>query len=58
MSSLVEDDQWRDEPRSYNPLAVDENDWLYYRHIYTDNLPETKTVLSFFDDFINSHDDR
>ena len=57
VSSLVEDDRWRDEPRSYNPLAADENDWLYYLHIYTDNLPETKTVLQSFDDFIKTYDD-
>ena len=51
-SSLVEDDEWKDEPPSHNPLATDKNDWLYYRHIYTDNLPETKQVLAIFDDVI------
>jgi len=39
-----EDEQFRDEPLSNNPNAVDEFDWLYLDHIYTYDLPETKEV--------------
>ncbi len=41
---IFEDEQFRDEPLSNNPDAVDENDWLYLDHIYTYNLPETREI--------------
>ncbi len=41
---IYEDEQFRDEPPSGNPAAIDENDWKYLDHIYTYNLPETKEI--------------
>lgn len=45
VATIWEDDRYLDEPESGNPAAIDENDWLYYDHIYTYNLPETRDVL-------------
>ena len=38
---MIEDEQFRDEPLSGNP-DMGPDDWDYYDHIYTYNLPETR----------------
>jgi glycosidase len=55
--TIWEDDRWLDEPPSGDPNAADENDWLYYDHIYTINLPETRNILKEFYETIKSYGD-
>ena len=55
--TIWEDDRWLDEPPSGDPNAADENDWLYYNHIFTVNLPETRTILKQFYDTIKEYGD-
>ena len=42
---MVEDESLQDEPPSGDPNAIDENDYFYLNHIYTNNLPETRDLL-------------
>lgn len=53
---LVEDDQFRDEPRSF--ISSDPETYTYLFHIYTYTLAETRSVLGQFYDFIQTYGDR
>ena len=55
ISHLIEDDQLLDEPRSYNPDAVDEMDWKYLEHIYTNNQNLTRTIVSDVSTFVKEN---
>ncbi len=44
MLTIYEDEEFRDEPLSNDPEAVDEYDYKYLDHIYTYDLPETKQI--------------
>jgi len=46
VSHLIEDDELLDEPASNDPEAVDDLDWKSLEHIYTNNQPETRMILS------------
>lgn len=48
MAHIWEDEQLLDEPLSNNPDALDENDYNYYDHIYTNNLEGTRVILGEF----------
>lgn len=50
---LVEDDQFRDEALSGN--TNDSNSYHYTQHIYTDNLPETRAVLTELWNYIREY---
>lgn len=55
---LVEDEELRDEPRSFNPRASEiDNDYL--NHIYTNNQPETYEIIyewrKLVDDYTATH---
>lgn len=54
---IWEDDRYLDEPPSGFPNAINEDDWWYYRHIYTYNLPGTRdNVLSEFHGHITDYE--
>ena len=46
ISHLIEDDKLLDEPLSHNPEAVDEWDWKYLDHIYTNNQNLTRHLVA------------
>ena len=48
VTKLVEDDRWLDEPSADDPNVTDPGDWLYYDHIYTNDLPGTREILKEF----------
>lgn len=48
VAHIWEDEQLLDEPLSNNPDALDENDYNYYDHIYTNNLEGTRVILGEF----------
>ena len=50
---LVEDEQFRDEPLS--GLTNDTDDYDYTVHIYTENLPETRAVLTELWDYVKNY---
>lgn len=52
---IWEDVHFYDEPESGNPDVTDPNDYGYYNHIYTANLPETREILGQFHQLIKSY---
>ena len=52
ISHLIEDDNLLDEPLSHNPEAVDEWDWKYLDHIYTNNQNETRALVAELAQFV------
>ena len=55
VTKLIEDENWPDEPHDENSGIEDSGDWLYYDHIYTNNLPETREILKEFYDLVKSY---
>ena len=55
ISHLIEDDDLLDEPRSHNPEAVDEWDWKYLNHIYTNNQNETRALVAELARFVKDN---
>ena len=56
VSHLVEDDQLEDEPESGDPAAVDEWDWRYLEHVYTNDLPATRELLAHLTQYVKAAD--
>ena len=52
MVKLIEDDQLRDELPNEDTDETDEEDYSYWNHTYTTNLPETREILKEFHDFL------
>ena len=52
ISHLIEDEELLDEPLSHNPEAVDEWDWKYLDHIYTNNQNQTRALVAELADFV------
>ena len=52
MVKLIEDDQLRDELPNEDTDETDEEDYTYWNHTYTTNLPETREILKEFHDFL------
>ena len=55
VSHLIEDDDLLDEPLSYNPEAVDEWDWRYLDHVYTNNQNETRALVAELARFVKDN---
>ena len=47
---LVEDDQLRDELPNEDADETDEEDYSYWNHTYTTNLPETREISTLMGD--------
>jgi alpha-glucosidase len=56
VTKLIEDDRWLDEPSANNPDVTDPGDWLYYNHMYTNNMPETRDILKEFYDLVKTYE--
>lgn len=55
VTKLIEDENWTDEPHDEDSGVTDDGDWLYYDHIYTNNLPETRQILREFYDLVKTY---
>ena len=55
VSHLIEDDDLLDEPLSHNPEAVDEWDWRYLDHVYTNNQNETRALVAELARFVKDN---
>ncbi len=55
VTKLVEDDTWPDELPNNDSGIDDEGDWLYWNHTYTNNLAETRDILSDFWNFVKTY---
>ena len=47
--------RYLDEPHDETSEVNDPGDWLYYDHIYTNNLPETREILKEFYDLVKTY---
>ena len=54
---LVEDDQLRDELPNEDADETDEEDYSYWNHTYTTNLPETREILKELHNFLIEYGD-
>lgn len=52
----MEDAQLRDELPSEDTDETDEEDYSYWNHTFTTNLPETREILKEFHDFLIDYD--
>ena len=55
VTKLIEDERYLDEPHDESSGLTDPGDWLYYDHVYTNNLPETREILKEFYDLVKSY---
>ena len=55
ISHLIEDDLLLDEPRSFDPEAVDELDWKYLDHIYTNNQNLTRSIITELSEHVKTN---
>ena len=55
VTKLIEDERYLDEPQDPTTGVTDPGDWLYYDHIYTNNLPETRKILKEFYDLVKNY---
>ncbi|KAL3866289.1 hypothetical protein ACJMK2_043596 [Sinanodonta woodiana] len=53
--ALFEDIHLRDEPRSFNPLHIREDDHYYLKHVYTQHQPEIHEVIAEWRTLLDSY---